>query len=108
MVEFAQGVGSKGLAYLVWQGGAVKGPIFKFLQPADLEALASRCGIEDGDVLFFVSDKEGPASRIAGEVRSKLGHDLDLIPQGVYKFCWIVDFPMFEFDEELGRVGFLA
>jgi len=106
MVEFAQSVGSKGLAYLVWQGGAVKGPIFKFLQPADLEALAARCGIEEGDVLFFVSDKEAPASRIAGEVRSKLGHDLDLIPSGVYKFCWIVDFPMFEYDEELGRVGF--
>ncbi|MFU8779949.1 MAG: aspartate--tRNA ligase [Kiritimatiellia bacterium] len=106
MVEFAQSVGSKGLAYLVWQGGAVKGPIFKFLQPSDLEALASRCGIEDGDVLFFVSDKEGPASRIAGEVRSKLGHDLDLIPSGIYKFCWIVDFPMFAFDEELGRVEF--
>lgn len=106
MVEFAQSVGSKGLAYLVWQGDTVKGPIFKFLQSEDVDALASRCGISDGDVLFFVSDKEGPASRIAGEVRSKLGHDLDLIPSGVYKFCWIVDFPMFEHDEELGRVGF--
>ena len=106
MVAFAQGVGSKGLAYLVWQDGAVKGPIFKFLQPADLEALAARCGMEDGDVLFFVSDKEGPASRIAGEVRTKLGHDLDLIPSGIYRFCWIVDFPMFAYEEEMGRVGF--
>ncbi len=106
MVEFAQGVGSKGLAYLVWQDGNVKGPIFKFLNPEDVTALAERCGVTDGDVLFFVSDKEEPASRIAGEVRSKLGHDLDLIPSGVYKFCWIVDFPMFAYDEELGRVGF--
>lgn len=106
MVEYAQSVGSKGLAYLVWQDGNVKGPIFKFLQPADLSALAERCGIADGDVLFFVSDKEAAASRIAGDVRHKLGHDLDLIPAGVYKFCWIVDFPMFAYDEELGRVGF--
>ena len=106
MVEYAQSVGSKGLAYLVWQDGNIKGPIFKFLQPNDLAALAARCDIADGDVLFFVSDKEGPASRIAGDVRHKLGHDLDLIPSGVYKFCWIVDFPMFEYDEELGRVGF--
>jgi len=106
MVGFAQSVGSKGLAYLVWQDGAVKGPILKFLEPADLAALAERCGIGEGDVLFFVSDKEAPASRIAGEVRTKLGHDLGLIEKGVYKFCWIVDFPMFEYDEELGRVGF--
>ncbi len=106
MVEYAQSVGSKGLAYVVWEAGAVKGPIVKFLQPDELETIATRCGIGEGDVVFFVSDKEGPASRIAGDVRTRLGQELDLIKPGVYKFCWIVDFPMFAYDEELGKVGF--
>ena len=106
LVEFAQSVGSKGLAYLVWKGGEVKGPIAKFLQPEDIESIASRCDVSEGDVVFFVSDKEKNASRIAGEVRAKLGNDLDLIEKDVFRFCWIVDFPMFEFDEELGQVAF--
>ncbi len=106
MVEFAQSTGSKGLAYLVWEEGAVKGPIAKFLKPEDTEAIAGRCDAGVGDVVFFVSDKAGPANRIAGEVRTKLGHDLDLIAKDVFRFCWIVDFPMFEYDEELGQVAF--
>ncbi len=106
MVEFAQSVGAKGLAYLVWEEGNVKGPIAKFLKPEDMEAIASRCDVGVGDVVFFVSDKEDRANSISGEVRLKLGNDLDLVEQGVYRFCWIVDFPMFEYDEELGRVVF--
>jgi len=106
LVEFAQSVGSKGLAYLVWEEGNVKGPIAKFLKPEDMEAIATRCDVEVGDVVFFVSDKADRANSIAGEVRLKLGNDLDLGEKNVYRFCWIVDFPMFEYDEELGRVIF--
>jgi len=106
MVAFAQAAGSKGLAYLVWEADNVKGPIAKFLKPEDMSAIAQRSGVGAGDVVFFVSDKAGPASRIAGEVRSKLGQDLDLIDPNVFRFCWIVDFPMFEYDEELGQVTF--
>jgi aspartyl-tRNA synthetase len=106
LVEYAQSVGSKGLAYLVWKEGEVKGPIAKFLTPENMGEIASRCGIGEGDVVFFVSDKEKKASEIAGAVRSKLGADLELIEQGVFRFCWIVDFPMFEYDEELGKVIF--
>ena len=106
MVGFAQSVGSKGLAYLVWKEGEIKGPIAKFLKPEDMQAIESLCDVSTGDVVFFVSDKEKSANEISGEVRSKLGKDLDLIEKDVFRFCWIVDFPMFEYDEELGQVAF--
>jgi len=106
MVGFAQSVGSKGLAYLVWKEGEIKGPIAKFLKPEDMQVIESLCDVSAGDVVFFVSDKEKSANEISGEVRSKLGKDLDLIQKDVFRFCWIVDFPMFEYDEELGQVAF--
>jgi aspartyl-tRNA synthetase len=106
LVGFAQSVGSKGLAYLVWEEGNIKGPIAKFLKPEDIEAIANRCDVETGDVVFFVSDVEKRANTISGEVRSKLGHDLELIDPNVFRFCWIVDFPMFEYDEEEGKIIF--
>jgi aspartyl-tRNA synthetase len=106
MVEHAQSLGSKGLAYLVWEGGVVKGPILKFLAEEELKALAARAGMVDGDVMFFVSDQAKVANKICGDLRTKLGRDLDLIPKGVNRFCWIVDFPMFEFDEETRSITF--
>ncbi len=99
MVEFAQSVGSKGLGYLIWEDGQVKGPIAKFLSENDLKQLAQRCNVGSGDVVFFVSDMANEANRIAGEVRVKLGQDLDLIDKNVFRFCWITDFPMFEKDD---------
>ena len=106
LVEHAQSLGSKGLAYLVWEGGAIKGPILKFLSEDELKALAARGSMVDGDVMFFVSDQAGAVNKICGELRAKLGRDLDLIPKDVFRFCWIVDFPMFEFDEETRSVAF--
>jgi aspartyl-tRNA synthetase len=94
------------LAYLVWTDEGVKGPVAKFLTEAELNALATRCGVRSGDVVFFVSDKPRAASRISGDIRQKLGRDLDLIEKDVYRFCWIVDFPMFELDEETQKVIF--
>lgn len=106
LVEYAQSLGSKGLAYLVWEGGVVKGPIVKFLSPEEITALASAGGMVDGDVMFFVSDMAAAANKISGAIRTKLGTDLDLIPKDVFRFCWIVDFPMFELDEETRSIGF--
>ncbi len=106
LVEYAQSIGSKGLAYLVWESGAIKGPILKFLSPGELTQLAQRAGMVDGDVLFFVSDTAPVASRICGDLRAKLGRDLDLIEKDVFRFCWIVDFPMFELDPETQSVTF--
>ena len=106
LVEFALAAGGKGLAYLVWTPDTVKGPIAKFLTEEERSELASRCGAGAGDVVFFVCDEPGVASRVSGEVRGKLGRDLELIPDGVYRFCWVVDFPMYERDEETGSVAF--
>ncbi len=106
LVEHAKTLGSKGLAYLVWDGEGVKGPIQKFLTPTELTALAQRGSAVDGDVIFFVCDEEQRAAKMAGEIRVKLGRDLELIDRSVFKFCWIVDFPMFERDVETGEIGF--
>ena len=106
LVEFAKSVGSKGLAYLVWDGDAVKGPIQKFLTPDELAKLAAAQNAKDGDVMFFVCEAVDAAAKIAGEVRVKLGRDLELVEQNVFKFCWIVDFPMFEKDPETGATAF--
>jgi aspartyl-tRNA synthetase len=104
--EYAKSIGSKGLGYLVWAEGGIKGPIAKFLKPEELASLAQRCGIGTGDVLFFVCSQPAEATRISGDIRSKLGNDLGLIKSGVYKFCWIVDFPMFERDKDTGQIAF--
>ena len=106
LVEYAQSLGSKGLAYLVWEGGVVKGPILKFLSEEEIKALANRGGMTEGDVMFFVSDQVHHVNKICGDLRSKLGRDLDLIPKDVFRFCWIVDFPMFELDEETRSIAF--
>lgn len=106
MVDFAGEQGGKGLAYLVWDGEKVKGPILKFLSEEELTTLVERCKVEDQDVVFFVADKPRLASAISGAIRLKLGEDLGLIEKGVFHFCWVVDFPMFEFDDETRRVGF--
>ncbi len=106
LVAYAQSLGSKGLAYLVWDGAEIKGPIRKFLSDAELAALANAGRVEEGDVLFFVCDKPAAAAKIAGEIRTRLGHELGLIDTTVFNFCWIVDFPMFELDEESGAPAF--
>ena len=106
MVEYAKGIGSKGLAYLIWSGGEVKGPIVKFLDPGRIADIEQSCGAEEGDVVFFVCDKEKEAARIAGDVRLKLGKELDLVEPSVYRFCWIVDFPMYEIKDETGKIEF--
>ncbi len=106
LVKFAIDSGSKGLAYLAWNEGEVKGPIAKFLSDDEMKSLAEQCGAEVGDVVFFVCDSPDKAAKIGGEIRTKLGNDLELIKEGVYKFCWVVDFPMFEMDEESGKIDF--
>ena len=104
--EHAKALGSKGLAYLIWDGDAVKGPIQKFLKPDELAALAEMGRAQDGDVIFFLCDEAEKAAKMGGDIRGKLGRDLELIDKNVFKFCWIVDFPMFEKDPETGATGF--
>ncbi len=106
MEEFAKGLGGKGLGYLIWAADGVKGPIAKFLKPAELAAIQTACQVATGDVVFFISDATKLANKIGGEVRARLGVDLDLIERNAYRFCWVTDFPMYELDEETKQVAF--
>jgi len=105
-VDHAKSIGSKGLAYLQWLDTEVKGPIMKFLKPEEVKQIEEMCGVTKGDVVFFICDTPQATNRICGELRSKLGRDLDLIDKNTFKFCWIVDFPMYEYDEENKCVAF--
>jgi len=106
MESYAKDIGARGLGYLVWDTEKIKGPIAKFMTPEELDTLAQRGGMEDGDVMFFMCDAPAAAAKISGDIRTKLGRDLGLIAKDVFKFCWIVDFPMFERDEETGDIIF--
>lgn len=83
-----------------------KGPIAKFIPSPVLFKIANKAKINPGDTIFFVCDKELPAAKFAGKVRTKLGEELNLLEQGVFKFCWVVDFPYFEYDEEAKQIIF--
>ncbi len=106
LVEYAISLGAKGLAYLVWENGEVKGPIAKFLSKDELASIAAQCALQDGDVVFLLCDNVKLVNRVSGDIRIKLGRDLDILEKDVYRFCWIVDFPMYEFDEESQTVIF--
>jgi aspartyl-tRNA synthetase len=105
-VDHAKEIGAKGLAYLQWLDTEVKGPIMKFLKPEELKRIEELCGVTKGDVVFFVCDTPTATNRICGELRAKLGRDLNMIDKDSFKFCWIVDFPMYEWDEENKCVAF--
>ncbi len=106
LVEFAQSIGSKGLAYLLFSENEVRGPVAKFLSDEKMNDIREQCAVESGDVVFFVCDMEQQAARIAGEVRTKIGTDLDLLESEVFRFCWVVDFPMFEKNPDTGSIEF--
>lgn len=107
MIEFAQSNGAKGLAYIIFdENGEAKGPIAKFLSPEKLAQLKQIAALSNGDAVFFSCGSEHEAAKIAGLVRNKLGAELGLIDDSVYKFCWVVDFPMFELNSETGKVDF--
>ena len=82
------------------------GPIAKFFAPEALAALAQRAGIGAGDGLFFAAGKKADAERLQGAARNRIGAELGLIEPGVFRFCWIVDFPMFEYDEDAKKIDF--
>ena len=108
MTEFATSdeVGAKGLAWTKFEkDGTVSGGIAKFITEKIKEELISKYNVKLGDSIFFVADELHLAQKIAGLVRIELGKRLDLIEKGVYKFCFIVDFPMYELSDE-GKIDF--
>jgi len=104
--DWARGEGAPGLGYIVFADGAAKGPIAKFLDAPRLDRLKEVAHVGDGDAVFFVCDKPEPAAKLAGAARTRIGRELGLVAEGEYRFCWIVDFPMYERDEETGKIVF--
>lgn len=99
-------MGAPGLGYIVFEGDEAKGPIAKFLSPDALAALKAAAKVGSGDAVFFACDKAAKAALLAGHARTKIGQELELIDQTAFKFCWIVDFPMYEWNEDEKRVDF--
>ena len=90
------------------EGGGVESqdPVLKNFEPAHLKALLDKMGLEAGDGIFFSAGKKGPAYKLAGAARNKVAADLDMIPEGVFKFCWVIDYPMYEWDEDNKKIDF--
>ena len=106
MNSWAQTEGAPGMGYIILGEGGGKGPIASRISDAALSNLKKRTGMDDGDAIFFSAGKSSDAVKLAGQARLKLGNDLDICEKNVYKFCWIVDFPMFEEDEVSGKIEF--
>jgi aspartyl-tRNA synthetase len=106
MNEWARSEGFAGLGYVTQKGGELGGPIAKNHGEEGMRKLIAELGLGPDDGIFFAAGKEAQAARLAGLARTRVGEELGLIEQGAYKFCWIVDFPMFEYDEEAKKVDF--
>ncbi|WP_433619887.1 aspartate--tRNA ligase [Paenibacillus cellulositrophicus] len=100
---FAARYGAKGLAWIQVKEGEFKGPIVKFFTPKEIEALKERTGAEEGDLLLFSADNKKVVADVLGALRLKIGKQLGLINENEFKFAWVVDFPLLEWDEEEKR-----
>ncbi len=108
--DWAHGEGAAGLGYIIFEGEGDaltgKGPIAKFI-PAEIQArIAEKAGLKAGDAVFFACDQEAKAARLAGQARIRLGNELDLLKKDVFELCWIVDFPMYEYNEDDKKIDF--
>lgn len=107
LLKFAQSIGMGGLGYLeVKEDMTYKGPIDKFI-PDDMKTeIAEIAGLQAGDTIFFIADREELAALYAGQIRTELGNRLDLLEKNAYRFCYVIDFPMYEYDRELKQYIF--
>ncbi|MFA6219937.1 MAG: aspartate--tRNA ligase [Erythrobacter sp.] len=106
MNDWARREGFAGLGYVTRKGGEFGGPIARNHGAEGMEKLYAELGLGENDGLFFAAGKERDAARLAGAARTRVAEELGLIEQGCFKFCWIVDFPMFEYDEDAKKVDF--
>jgi aspartyl-tRNA synthetase len=104
--EWAREQGAGGLGYIIFDADGPKGPIARNLEPDRAEAIRTACGLNAGDAVFFAAGKPDEAPKFSGVVRTKLGQDLGLIAGEKFEFCWITDFPMYELNEETGKIDF--
>jgi aspartyl-tRNA synthetase len=110
MNSWAQGQGQPGLGYIFWRTEAEAlagaGPLAKNIGPERTEAIRTQMGLEDGDACFFVAGDPTKFYRFAGDARTRVGEELELVDHARFDLCWIVDFPFYEWDEEAKKVEF--
>jgi aspartyl-tRNA synthetase len=108
-------MGAPGLGYIILDGGKAeiaepalvgRGPIANNLAPEEVAGIAELAAVGAGDVVFFAAGPKVEAERLAGAARMRIGRELGLIEEGTFRFCWIVDFPMYELNEETGQIEF--
>ena len=107
LLKFATSIGMGGLGYLeVREDMSYKGPIDKFIPDDMKQEMADLAGLTPGDTIFFIADKEARAASFAGQLRNELGLRLDLIEKNAFRFCYVNDFPMYEYDPEEKKMVF--
>jgi len=106
MNEWARGEGFAGLGYATRKGGEWGGPIAKNHGEDGMNRLAEKMGLGPDDGIFFAAGKEAEAARLAGAARTRVAEQLGLIEQGAFRFCWIVDFPMYEYNDDQKKIDF--
>ena len=106
MNEWARSEGFAGLGYATRKGGEWGGPIAKNHGIEGMDRIAEALGLGPDDGIFFAAGKEAEAAKLAGAARTRVGEQLDLIEKGSFRFCWIVDFPMFEYNDDQKKVDF--
>ena len=106
MNDWARGEGFAGLGYATRKSGEWGGPIAKNHGVEGMDKIAAQLGIGPDDGIFFAAGKETEAAKLAGLARTRVAEQLDLIEKNAFRFCWIVDFPMFEYDEDNKKIDF--
>jgi aspartyl-tRNA synthetase len=108
MNDWAKGEGQPGLAYIFWRDGeeGAAGPVAKNIGPERAEAIRIQMDLKVGDAVFFAAGDPDAFYKFAGAARTKVGTDLGLVEEGQFKFCWIVDFPMYEWNEDDKKIDF--
>jgi aspartyl-tRNA synthetase len=107
LLKFATSIGMGGLGYLeVLEDMSYKGPIDKFIPEEKKGEMAELAGLQPGDTIFFIADKEERAALYAGQIRTELGNRLDLCEKKAYRFCFVNDFPMFEYNKDEKKIDF--
>tara|TARA_B100000900_G_scaffold94905_1_gene78024 strand:+ start:224 stop:1996 length:1773 start_codon:yes stop_codon:yes gene_type:complete len=104
--SWAQSEGAPGMGYIIYGDGEARGPVAKALGAEKAEEIRLATGVEDGDAVFFACAAEADAASLAGRARVRIGEEQGLIDPNVFRFAWIVDFPMFERDETTGKIDF--